>query len=196
VATSVAEEAVRSATPDDLPVIVGLAEALRAELTPMRGGRIWAVREARRGPLDEAYGALLADPATCVVVGTLDDVVIGFGVATVESLADGGKLGVVTELFVDDEARAVGVGETVLEALVTFCTREGCVGVDAWALPGHRAAKNFFEESGFTARAIVMHHAFDTDSGDTDSGDTDSGDTDSGDTESGGTGDSRDTGGT
>ncbi|HEV8625050.1 MAG TPA: GNAT family N-acetyltransferase [Acidimicrobiia bacterium] len=155
-------EAVRAATPEDVPAIVGLVEALRAELTPMRGGRIWAVREARRGPPAESYGALLTDPATCVVVGTLDDVVVGFGVATVESLTDGGKLGVVSELFVDAEARAVGVGEAMLEALVTYCTREGCVGVDAFALPGHRAAKNFFEESGFTARAIVMHHVFDT----------------------------------
>jgi hypothetical protein len=33
-------EAVRAATPQDLPAISGLAEALRAELTPMRGGRI------------------------------------------------------------------------------------------------------------------------------------------------------------
>ena len=157
-----AEEAVRSATPDDLPAIVGLVEALRAELTPMRGGRIWAVREARPGPPDEVYGALLTDPSACVVVGTLDDVVVGFGVVTIEPLEDGGKLGVVAELFVDPEGRAVGVGETMLEAMVAFCTREGCVGVDAFALPGHRAAKNFFEESGFVARAIVMHHAFET----------------------------------
>jgi ribosomal protein S18 acetylase RimI-like enzyme len=153
-----AEEAVRAATPEDLPAIVALAEALRRELTPMRGGRLWAVREARPGPADVAYGALLVDPEVCAVVGTLDGVVVGFGVATVEALADGGKLGVVTELFVDPEARAVGVGETMLEGLVAFCTREGCVGIDAFALPGHRAAKNFFEESGFTARAIVMHH--------------------------------------
>ena len=155
-------EAVRAATPEDLPAIVGLVEALRAELTPMRGGRIWAVREARPGPPAEAYGALLTDPATCVIVGTLDDVVVGFGVASVESLTDGSRLGVVSELFVDAEARAVGVGEAILEALVAFCTREDCVGVDAFALPGHRAAKNFFEESGFTARAIVMHHAFES----------------------------------
>ncbi|MCA1843232.1 MAG: hypothetical protein LC792_08590, partial [Actinobacteria bacterium] len=53
------------------------------------------------------------------------------------------------------------VGEGMLEALVAFCVQEGCVGVDAFALPGHRAAKNFFEESGFTARAIVMHHVLD-----------------------------------
>ena len=152
-------EAVRAATPEDLPAIAGLVEALRAELTPMRGGRLWSVREARDGQPEEVYGALLTDPLACVVVGTIDDVVIGFGVATVETLADGGRLGVVSELFVDAEARAVGVGEAMLEALVAFCTKEGCVGVDALALPGHRAAKNFFEESGFTARAIVMHHA-------------------------------------
>jgi ribosomal protein S18 acetylase RimI-like enzyme len=156
-------EAVRAATADDLPAIAGLADALRAELTPMRGGGIWAVREARPGQPAEVYGGLLTDPAACVVVGTLDDVVIGFGVATVEPLTDGRKLGVVSELFVDADARAVGVGEAMLEALVAYCTREGCVGVDAFALPGHRAAKNFFEESGFTARAIVMHHALDTD---------------------------------
>ena len=155
-------EAVRPATPEDLPAITGLVEALRAELTPMRGGQLWAVREARPGPPEEVYGALLTDPASCVVVGTIDDVVVGFGVVGVEALADGRRLGVVSELFVDAEARAVGVGEAMLEAMVAFCVREGCVGVDAFALPGHRAAKNFFEESGFTARAIVMHHSFDS----------------------------------
>ena len=153
------EEAVRAATPEDLPAITGLVEALRAELTPMRGGRIWSVREARPGRPEDVYGGLLTDPQACVVVGTIDDVVIAFGVATVETLADGGRLGVVSEMFVDAEARAVGVGEAMLEAMVAFCTEAGCVGVDAFAQPGHRAAKNFFEESGFTARAIVMHHS-------------------------------------
>lgn len=152
-------EAVRRATPDDLPAIADLVDALRAELQPMRGGGIWTVREARSGEPQAIYGHLLDDPAACVVVGTIDDVVIGFGVATVEALSDGRRLGVVSELFVDEEARAVGVGEAMLEALVSFCRREGCVGIDAFALPGHRAAKNFFEESGFTARAIVMHHS-------------------------------------
>ena len=38
------------------------------------------------------------------------------------------------------------------------CRGRGCVGIDAIALPGHRAAKNFFEAHGFTARALAMHH--------------------------------------
>ncbi|HET9770752.1 MAG TPA: GNAT family N-acetyltransferase [Acidimicrobiia bacterium] len=156
--SSAAEEAVRPATAQDVPAIVALDEALRAELTPMRGGRIWSVREARPGPFGDVCRALLSDPDARVVVGTIDDVVVGFGIVVVEALSDGGRLGVVTELFVDPEGRAVGVGEAMLGAMVAFCTDQGCVGVDAFALPGHRAAKNFFEESGFTARAIVMHH--------------------------------------
>jgi len=51
----------------------------------------------------------------------------------------------------------VGVGECIAEMLITHCTEAGCVGIDALALPGHRAAKNFFERNGLTARALTMH---------------------------------------
>ena len=54
----------------------------------------------------------------------------------------------------------VGVGEVLLGALVGWCRDRGCLGVDSTALPGHRATKNFFEEQGFVARSIVMHHRF------------------------------------
>jgi GNAT superfamily N-acetyltransferase len=126
----------------------------------MRGGTVWVVREARPEPLEAAYKALLDRSDALVVVGTIDDTPVGFGVGELETLQDGTRLGVVSELFVDPEARAVGVGEAMLGALVDFCAAAGCIGVDAFALPGHRAAKNFFEESGFTARGILMHHRF------------------------------------
>lgn len=154
-----AEEGVRAAQPSDVPEILRLAAAMRGELGPMRGGHIWSVHEARPEPLDAAYLDLLGRPDACLVVGTIDGTVIGFGAGEVVTLQDRRHLGVVSELFVDPEARAVGVGEAMLGALVSFFRERGCVGVDAFALPGHRAAKNFFEESGFTARAIVMHHS-------------------------------------
>lgn len=150
-------EEVRLAGAADIPEIVELAGLLRAELETMRGGRIWVVREARPGPPERAYAELLQRPDARVVVGTIDGSVVGFGAGTVEKLQDGRLLGVVSELFVHPEARAVGIGELMLSVLVEFFAAHDCVGVDAFALPGHRAAKNFFEESGFTARAIVMH---------------------------------------
>ena len=70
----------------------------------------------------------------------------------------GSRLGVVSDIFVEEGARAVGVGEAMMGDLVAWCEAKGCAGMDAMALPGHRLTKNFFEESGFTARKLVMHH--------------------------------------
>jgi GNAT superfamily N-acetyltransferase len=154
-------EGSRPATLDDLPRVVELARLLRHELTPMKGGALWSNREALAEPLDDAYARLLDREDALVVVGTVDETVVGFGVVTLEQLRNGETLGVISDLFVEPDARAVGVGEAMAEALVAFCTARGCIGIDTLALPGHRAAKNFFEESGFTARAIVMHRLLD-----------------------------------
>jgi len=151
-------EHARAAGVDDIGEIALLARVMLDELEPSRGGAIWARRERRDGPYEEAYGSLLGRDDTLVVVGTVHDVVVGFGVVVLEALRDGGVLGVVTDLFVHPEARGVGVGEAMVGHIVAFCSGRDCVGIDALVLPGHRAAKNFFEESGFTARALVMHH--------------------------------------
>lgn len=150
-------EASRTAASADLSRIGDLARLMRAELTPMKGGELWAVREARPEPLEDSYAALLGREDACLLVGTIDGAVIAFGAVEVERLRSGDNLGVITDLFVEPEARGVGVGEALAGDLVAFCLRHDCVGIDALALPGHRAAKNFFEDSGFTARAIVMH---------------------------------------
>jgi GNAT superfamily N-acetyltransferase len=133
---------------------------MRVELGEERGGPLWATREARAEPLDAAFVALVALVArddAALLVGTYDDVVVGFGAAHVEVLRDGSRLGVVDEIYVEPEARAVGVGELLVQQLVDFCRAAGCGGVDATALPGHRQAKNFFERAGFSARLLVMH---------------------------------------
>jgi ribosomal protein S18 acetylase RimI-like enzyme len=154
-------EGSRPATVDDLPRIVELSRLLRDELVPMKGGVLWSNREARAEPLNDAFAALLERDDALVVVGTVDDTVIGFGVVTLERLRSGETLGVISDLFVEPGARAVGVGEAMAGDLMAYCVAHGCTGIDALALPGHRAAKNFFEESGFTARAIVMHRPLD-----------------------------------
>jgi ribosomal protein S18 acetylase RimI-like enzyme len=154
-------EASRPATAADIPRVVELARLVRAELSRMRGGALWAAREAWPEPLDDAYGALLERDDALLVVGTIDDVIVGYGAVLVELLRSGAPLGVVTDLFVEEEARAVGVGEAMADAVVAHCRARGCVGIDASALPGHRAAKNFFEAHGFTARALVMHRRLD-----------------------------------
>lgn len=151
-------EATRVATPADVDRIADLARVAIDELTPMRGGAVWTARESRDEPIGAGIGAQLDDPDARVLVGTIDGVVIAYAVAHIEKLRDGSLLGVVSDIFVEEGARGVGVGEAMMVDLDGWCRERGCFGMDAIALPGHRATKNFFEQNGFTARQIVMHH--------------------------------------
>lgn len=150
-------EAARAATAEDLPALEALATALVAELSPTRGGAIWARREAPPPDLVSYFTGHLDVVDRALFAGTIGDEIVGFATVSVETLRGGDRLGVVAELYVDPEARAVGVGEALADIAVEWCRAAGCVGIDARALPGNRAAKNFFETHGFVARAIVMH---------------------------------------
>jgi len=151
----------RPATADDLPALADLAVAAIEELTPHRGGAIWRRQLARPIPPDGSLRADLDSPDAHVVVGTIDGTAVGYGVVRIEALADGSKLGVISDLFTDEGAREVAVGEHVMGALIDWAGERGCFGVDSLALPGDRETKNFFESFGLVARAIVVHKRLD-----------------------------------
>ncbi len=148
----------RPAAASDVPRVAELARGLRDELESLRGGALWLDHEARAEPLEMSLGALL-DGDGLLVVGSVDGVVVGYGAVEIATLHSGHRLGRIPELYVEPDARGVSVGESIAAVLVDHCTRIGCVGVDAVVLPGHRAAKNFLETQGFTARQIVAHRA-------------------------------------
>ena len=153
------DEATRPATVDDLARLSELAEAAVAELRQGRGGEVWARHTARRPPFEDELGRALEAADHHVVAGTVDGLVMGYGVARHEVLADGGRLGIVTDLYTEPGCRELGIGEVMMEALVEWCREQGCFGVDSLALPGDRHTKNFFESFGLVARAIVVHRA-------------------------------------
>lgn len=64
-------------------------------------------------------------------------------------------------LFVVPELRGVGVGHELLDSLVGELRRHRCDRLDAVALPGDRATKNFFEAHGMVTRALVVHTRLD-----------------------------------
>lgn len=147
------------ATVDDLAELASLCRQGLAELAAQdRGGPLFVAREARAEPVEDSLRASLADPEEIIVAGTFSQVVVGYGTGRLETLANGSTLGVIDDLFVESDARGVGVGEAVMNDLLAWFTDRGCLGVDAVALPGMRASKNFFETAGFTGRLIVMHH--------------------------------------
>jgi GNAT superfamily N-acetyltransferase len=150
-------EGARPAGTDDLPRLAALARQVIDELSLQKGGIVWRRHAARPEPIEAGLEADLADPDTQVLVGTIDDTPIGYAITTVEQVADEGMLAVVRDLFVEPDARGVGVGAALMEAILAWAGERGCIGVDALALPGGRATKNFFEGYGLVARAIIVH---------------------------------------
>jgi ribosomal protein S18 acetylase RimI-like enzyme len=127
-----------------------------AEYHPM-----WEPADGLPEPLPEAFREALGDPATTTYLGTIDGVVLGFIMARSEPMlpqAGRERIGVIRLVFTEPEAREVGLGEAMLEALLADLRDSGHRLFDAHVLPGHRLVKNFFESAGFSARSIVMHH--------------------------------------
>ncbi len=150
-------EGARPATCGDLATLARLAEEAVAEQVDERGGVIWASRETRPLPALASLQESLEDAHQLLLAGTIDEVVVGYAGVRLERLRSGDLLGVVSDLFVEPGARSVGVGEALIEEVLTWCGEHGCCGVDAVALPGNRDTKNFFETFGFTARALIVH---------------------------------------
>ena len=71
----------------------------------------------------------------------------------------GVRVAAIRMVFVEQEARAVGVGEVMRDTLMEEFRSTGHQLFDSHVLPGHRLAKNFFEAGGFAARSIIMHHS-------------------------------------
>jgi ribosomal protein S18 acetylase RimI-like enzyme len=154
-------EAARVARPEDVPAITDLARTAVGELGLLRGGPVWQLQDARVEPIEATVAAdvALGPDEGRVVVGTIDGTIVGYGVSRLETLVDGSVLAEVSDLYVDPQARGVGLGEAMMDLLVDHATGAGAIGIDALALPGDRATKNFFETFGLKARAIVVHRS-------------------------------------
>lgn len=153
------EVTARAATDDDLAALAQLADEAIAELSPHRGGEVWRRQQARTAPVSLSLAEDVRAPSTQVVVGTIDETVVGYGVVRIEDLTDGGRLGVISDFFTVEGARGVSVGEEMMNLMLDWCREQGCFGVDSIALPGDRHTKNFFESFGLVARAIVVHRS-------------------------------------
>jgi GNAT superfamily N-acetyltransferase len=150
----------RPATAGDIGDLVALYRLLEKEMTDLH--EMWPRADGLPEPVEEAFRQSLAAGDVFVYLGEIDGTPVGFLLTRLTDLlpqAGGEQVGSIRLVFVEPEAREVGVGEAMLDVALGDLRRLGIHRFDAHVLPGHRLAKNFFEAGGFAARSIVMHHA-------------------------------------
>lgn len=123
---------------------------------------MWPRADGLEEPVESSLLDRIADNASRVYLGEVDGYPLGFIYGRSEPLlAHEGetRTASIRLVFVEEEARAVGVGEIMRDTLMDDYRSLGHELFDAHVLPGHRLTKNFFEAGGFAARSIVMHHS-------------------------------------
>lgn len=143
------DPAVRRARPHDVATLVTLEGEARTALSDRRGGGRWLDEHPARG---EAWTETIDAPDIDVVVGSIDDVVVGYLVLRQQSP----DVAVVDEVYVTPGAREVGIGDALLADAAVRARDRGARFLEATALPGDRETKNLYERAGITARLIVV----------------------------------------
>lgn len=149
----------RVACAEDIDVLVDLYRKLEAEMVAIHP--MWPRADGLAEPVDRSFLHHINDPAARVYLGEVDGYPFGFVYGRSESLLaheKGTRVASIRLVFVEEDARSVGVGEVMRDTLMDDFRQRGHHLFDAHVLPGHRLAKNFFEAGGFSARSIVMHH--------------------------------------
>ncbi len=148
----------RPAALADASEFMRLYRELETELTALK--KVWPITEGLAEPVDETFTGLLTDRWSTVLIGTIDDVPVGFLVGRSEPLqpqAGSQRIAVVRHLFTEPAARETGVAEAMMGEFLADSRTSGHRLFDAHVSPGHRIAKNFYEANGFKARHIVMN---------------------------------------
>jgi len=143
----------RRATAGDITITAELARAGRAELQDDRGGRWLLEHDSDRADPEQIHNDALANKRACLVVGSIDNVVVGFARAFLSNAATD-TLCMIEELIVHPDARAIGVGSEILSGVRAWAIENDCAAIESHVLPGNRAAKNFFERVGMKTRKM------------------------------------------
>lgn len=151
------EVTARAAVEADVPTLAALVEDGIAAAAGQRGAELWRLEWAPRPPVEGSLRQRLSDADAGTLVGCLDDHPLGVLLLDRRCVAEGLSIARIAFVFVEPEARDIGIGEALIDAAADWARAAGCRGLDGLALPGDRHVKNLYERSGMTARELTVY---------------------------------------
>ena len=140
---------VRSASEEDVSAIVDLAKEARSEIAQFRGHEqlleVWTLTE-------QQWATAITSNKNIVLVALSSMSIVGYAKGDID---DKGAICLVSHVFVDPQARQLGIGAGLVGETARFAKSKGCQTLDAVALPGDRKMKNLYERIGMPARLLI-----------------------------------------
>ena len=148
-------ENARLANLNDLKEFEGLFTAARRETTTKKGSELWLKFDAVQGSAEKIFDEFISTKSKALIIGEFDSCPLGYMLLELLMIEDA-EASNIQEVFVLKEARAVGVGESMMKFAIDWSRSKGASLVLGRTLPGDRETKNFFEKHRLTARLIEV----------------------------------------
>ena len=153
-------ESARYANETDIYTFKKLFQESRKEASTYKASDIWLANEALKGPPEVIFQDFLSSDCKTLLIGEFDAYPVGFMLIQLFPL-DNNLLARVEEVYVDSEARKVGVGEHMMDEAIKWAKDQGASQILGRTVPGDRHTKNFFERFKVTARLIEVSKRLD-----------------------------------
>ncbi len=149
---------IRTATPADQPALGRYGAALMRQHHASDPRRFLLTERPEAG-----YGRYLVSqlgaPDTLVLVAERDGDVVGYLYADIEPVSwrDLRKPGgFVHDVYVDPDARHLGIGRRLMQAALAWVQEHGMTQVTLWSKSGNAAAQQLFASLGFRPTMVEM----------------------------------------
>ncbi len=140
---------VRSASENDVIAIVELATEAQTEIAQFRGHEqlleVWTLT-------DQQWATAVTSDKNIVLVALSSMSIVGYAKGDINVK---GTICTVGHVFVDPQARQLGIGAGLVGEIARIAQAKGCQTLDAVALPGDRKMKNLYERIGMPARLLI-----------------------------------------
>ncbi len=148
-------ESSRFAEVDDAVVFINLFDSARSSLDEVKGAKLWKALESTGDNGSAIFQEYLDDDDKVIVLGEYDHYPFGYILLDLQQVET--KIASnIQEVFVDIEARNVGLGETMMSLAIDWSRNRGASLLLGRTFPGDRSTKNFFERHHVTARLIEV----------------------------------------
>jgi ribosomal protein S18 acetylase RimI-like enzyme len=127
------------------------------ELKNKRGGEVLLNLDSFSEDSNKNFSYWFNSADHSVFTGSFGDAIVAYGVLEFLKTNDNQRIASIKEIFVLEDARSVGVGESLIHLMTNTAIEHKAVGIDSFALPGDRETKNFFETQGMVARLIHVY---------------------------------------